>query len=330
MQNMEIKQTHDIQYYIHCFKTLHRDRKKGGAPHKPILLLSIIQLIESGHITSNKIYLSPELVSIFKTNWTHLVNTEHHMLFPLPFYHMKSESFWRLKANVGCEKWVEAKSAMRTFANLNEAVRYAEIDEDLFLVLKNLSLCNELKVFLLDYYFPETKQNYPHHTHFGDLDEIAEQIIEEPASDYQSRIEQLEQTLDNSDYQQEIFVRSHIFKREIPRLYDNTCCISGLRIDATVNASMIDACHIIPFAESHNDSITNGLALCPNLHRAFDRGLIGIDDNYRVIINPNFTEPKESVYSIIQFSGRRILLPREERCYPDLDNLKIHLSHYIS
>ncbi|SMG63356.1 hypothetical protein BMETH_162011132339, partial [methanotrophic bacterial endosymbiont of Bathymodiolus sp.] len=34
MLNMEIKQTHDIQYYINCFKTLHRDRKKGGAPHK--------------------------------------------------------------------------------------------------------------------------------------------------------------------------------------------------------------------------------------------------------------------------------------------------------
>ncbi|SMG62457.1 restriction endonuclease [methanotrophic bacterial endosymbiont of Bathymodiolus sp.] len=183
------------------------------------------------------------------------------MLFPLPFYHMKSEPFWRLKANVGCEKWVEAKSAMRTFVNLNEAVRYAEIDEDLFLILKKLHLCDELKLFLLDHYFSETKQNYPHSLHFKDLDEIAKQIIEEPASDYQNRIEHLEKALNDSDYQQEVFVRSHIFKREIPKIYDNTCCISGLRIDATINASMIDACHIIPFSESHNDSVTNGLAL---------------------------------------------------------------------
>ncbi len=206
----------------------------------------------------------------------------------------------------------------------NEAVRYAEIDEALFLILKKQGLCNELKVFLLDYYFPETKQHYPHSIHFGDLDEIAQQIIEEPASDYQSRIEQLEQTLDDSDYQQEIFVRSHIFKREIPKIYDNTCCISGLRIDATINASMIDACHIVPFAESHNDSITNGLALCPNLHRAFDRGLIGVDDDYTVVINPIFTEPNDSFYSIKQFSGKRILLPKMERYYPDLESLKWH------
>ncbi|BCG65741.1 MAG: putative restriction endonuclease [Methyloprofundus sp.] len=314
---MDINPTHDIHYYIHCFKKLRRDRKKGGAPHKPILLLSLIQLIESGHINSNRIYLSPELVSLFKTNWGYLVETDHQMLFPLPFYHMKSEPFWRLKSNIGCEKWVDAKSAMRTFANLNEAVRYAEIDNELFSILKQPQENNELKLFLLDHYFPDTKQNYPHSTRFQDLDEIAQQIIEEPASDYQQRVIQLEKTLGDSDYQQETFLRSHIFKREVPRIYDYTCCISGLRIDATLNVSMIDACHIIPFAESHNDSITNGLALCPNLHRAFDRGLIAIDKDYQVMINPNFTEPKESVYSIMQFAGRQIILPRVERYYPD-------------
>jgi len=110
MQNMEIKQTYDIQYYTHCFNKLRRDRKKGGAPHKPILLLSVIQLIESGVINTNKIYLSLELVSIFKTTWAQLVSTDHLVSLPLPFYHMKSEPFWQLKANSGCEKWVEAKS----------------------------------------------------------------------------------------------------------------------------------------------------------------------------------------------------------------------------
>lgn len=321
---MEIKKTHDIQYYICCFKQLRCDKSKGNAPHKPILLLSIIQLIESEFVITNKIYLTPELVSIFKTTWAKLVNTDHQISLPLPFYHMKSEPFWRLKANVGCEKWVKAKSAMRTFANLNEAVRYAEIDEELFSLLKERHLCNELKFFLLDYYFPETKKNYSHSIYFDDLNEIVQQIIEEPASDYQSRIEHLEQSLDDSEYQQEIFVRSHLFKREIPRIYDNTCCISGLRIDATVNASILDACHIVPFAESHNDSVTNGLALCPTLHRAFDRGLIGVDDDYRVVINPIFTEPYNSPYSIRQFSGKQILLPRQEMHYPELNNLRAH------
>lgn len=319
----------DIQYYIHCLRNLRRDRKKGGAPHKPILLLSVFQLIESGYIKNNKIYLTPELVSVFKSNWSHLVVSDYsHMIFSLPYYHMKSEPFWRLKPNIGCEKWVEAKSAMKTFANLKEAVNYAEIDIDLFFLLQNFVICNELKLFLLDHYFPETKQNYPHVVRFDDLDAISKQIIQESSADYKNRIEELAQTLDKDEYEQEIFVRSHLFKREIIKIYNSTCCISGLRIDAIDNISMIDACHIVPFSESRNDSITNGIALCPNLHRAFDRGLIVINDDYRIVINPIFTEPYPSAYSITQFSGTQILLPTNPKYYPERVNLAQHRQQF--
>lgn len=60
---------------------------------------------------------------------------------------------------------------------------------------------------------------------------------------------------------------------------------------------MIDACHIVPFSESYNDIVTNGIALCPNLHRAFDSGLISIDENYKVIVSNTFIEERNN-YSI--------------------------------
>jgi putative restriction endonuclease len=105
----------DINFYLYCFKNLRRDRKKGGAPHKPILLISLIQLFELEQPISNKIFITPEIVSLFKSNWSNLVKSDHQMIFALPFYHMKSELFWKLIANQGCEKWVEAKTAMRSF-----------------------------------------------------------------------------------------------------------------------------------------------------------------------------------------------------------------------
>jgi putative restriction endonuclease len=40
------------------------------------------------------------------------------------------------------------------------------------------------------------------------------------------------------------------------------------------NLSLVEAAHIIPFEETQNDRPSNGLALCPNHHRAMDRGLI--------------------------------------------------------
>jgi putative restriction endonuclease len=65
-------------------------------------------------------------------------------------------------------------------------------------------------------------------------------------------------------------------------------------VDATINVTMVDACHIVPFSISYDDTITNGLALCPNLHRAFDRGLIAISDDYRVVVSEGKSKAQNS------------------------------------
>jgi len=103
----------DLLYYIHCFTHLKRDMKNGGAPHKPILLLSIIRLFENGIFINNQIYVLPELVASFKTNWNKLVTTNHFPIFTLPFYHLCSEPFWKLVPNAGCKAamWVQSKTA---------------------------------------------------------------------------------------------------------------------------------------------------------------------------------------------------------------------------
>lgn len=87
---------------------------------------------------------------------------------------------------------------------------------------------------------------------------------------------------------------------------------------------MVDACHIVPFSECYDDTLSNGIALCPNLHRAFDRGLIAISDDYTVLVNKNFVENKRSAFNISQFAGKRIFLPDSEDMYPSLDNFAKH------
>ncbi len=317
-----------LAYYIHAFKTLRRDYKKGGAPHKPLLLLSIIQLFESGVINRDKIFISPELVGTFKNNWNVLVNTGHDMIFAMPFYHMKSEPFWQLVPNVGCEKWLEAKGSMRSFGNLNIAVAYAQINYELFELLKEKDSREVLKYTLLEKYFPETKSNLS-----GDggeyITSLTNEMLQEGAETYRTRIQEMRNSLDVETYQEEIFVRSGIFKREVPKIYNNTCCISGLRVDATINVSMVDACHIVPFSISYDDTITNGLALCPNLHRAFDRGLIAIDDDFRVLVSDAFVED-ESSYSIRQFAGKEILLPARKEWWPDEGKVLWHRERFRS
>ena len=61
-----------------------------------------------------------------------------------------------------------------------------------------------------------------------------------------------------------------------------------MKIVATRDVQMIDACHIVPFSERHDDTIRNGLSLSPNFHRAFDRFLITIDKDFRVLTTSPF------------------------------------------
>ncbi len=123
--------TKNITYYCSQFEKLRRDYKNGGAPHKPVLLISLIQAFQQGLYKATEIVIKPELVGLFKSNWNKLVTTNHQCLFTLPFYHMNSEPFWSLLPNIGCEIWVKSKSSMRSFANLTTAVKYAVIDEEL-------------------------------------------------------------------------------------------------------------------------------------------------------------------------------------------------------
>ncbi|MDR0505918.1 MAG: hypothetical protein LBH32_03740, partial [Dysgonamonadaceae bacterium] len=152
-----VQKTKNIAYYCSLFSKLRRDGKNGGAPHKPVLLISLIQAYISGLYHSREIYVTPELLGIFKSNWHNLVRTKHDCLFCLPFYHMRTEPFWELVPNAGFEAWHGSRISIRNLTTLNIAVKSALIDEDLYYIIQNKSDADILIEFLLDIYFSDTK-----------------------------------------------------------------------------------------------------------------------------------------------------------------------------
>jgi putative restriction endonuclease len=123
-------------------------------------------------------------------------------------------------------------------------------------------------------------------------------------------------------YAIEVYNRGTVFRREILKLYHDTCCISGLQVAATFSITMVDACHIKPFALGFDNTLTNGIALCPNLHRAFDRGLLTVDANYRVVFSSAFTENADSSFRLRQMEGVELMLPAQHR--PSLEAFAWH------
>lgn len=315
-----------LNYYIHAFSNLNvgGGKLKEKAPHKPILLLTIVQAYEINLLTTNQIPISPELTSLFKSNWNLFVTSEHTLGFALPFFHLKNEKgeWWELVANPGCEIWVQ-NGKLTTFGNLSAAVAYAQIDPNLAELLKNEPTRNVLRRTLLDKYFPnqKTDQVAESQDHLADL---KREMLEESPAEYRAKLKELKTRLNPETYQIEVYSRDTLFRREIVRLYDDTCCISGIRVSAPYSFSMVDACHIVPFAKTFNNHPTNGIALCPNLHRAFDKGVISIDDDFRVIVSQTFVENELSAYSLKALMGKQIELPRDERYLPSREAFAWH------
>lgn len=81
---------------LNMFQKLNRN-KIGNcyAPHKPIMLLAIMELVARGHITSTKITLDKELKDTFKKVWEYTVpvGSSFTCEYRNPFTYM-DKSFW--------------------------------------------------------------------------------------------------------------------------------------------------------------------------------------------------------------------------------------------
>ena len=93
---------HELKHYIEKFSSLNTAKVKGHrAPHKAVLLLAVIDLVEERKITSPCIDLSDELIERFNDIWHKYLGTSAIFTPDIckPYFHMQHESFWRLVEN---------------------------------------------------------------------------------------------------------------------------------------------------------------------------------------------------------------------------------------
>jgi putative restriction endonuclease len=313
-----------LQKYFKAFSRLKRGGTKYGlAPHKPVLLLSIIELFEKGFIMENAVPVNADLVGTFKENWLLLVSTGHQADFTQPFYYLQNERvagapFWHLRPYAGCQ----INSHIASITTLSKVCAYGYFNNELYLLLHDTISRSRLKQCLLETYFPnytvrfdleKTKNTGYFHDQMLDVLNEAEPVYR--------RI--------SIHTEEDVFVRNGLFKKFVPKLYNNQCSFSGMKINSTFNYNFIDACHIVPFSNSHNDKIVNGIALCPNMHRAFDRGLLSIDSDYRILVSGHVHEDENHPYGFRQLAGKEVLLPEKSIHYPDQLALAWHREHIL-
>src|SRR5690606_4123673 len=148
-----------IQPYLHALTHLKRaPTRYATAPHKHVLVLTLLELIAKGTTVNNRFLANAELVGTFLENWQLLVATPHQADFTQPFYHLQNdkangEPFWYLVAKPGCQ----IDAPIKSVHTLARVLDYGTLQPELFALLQDSINRTALQIALLDVYFPEHK-----------------------------------------------------------------------------------------------------------------------------------------------------------------------------
>lgn len=119
-----------LKDYIEVFTHLHTAKVKGHkAPHKAILLLSIIDLIESEVIRYPQIELTDELIDKFNCIWKRYLD-ESSIFTPditKPYFHMQHEPFWKLVEKYDIDAMLVAEDEPWSKENRKRKIFHQEV-----------------------------------------------------------------------------------------------------------------------------------------------------------------------------------------------------------
>jgi putative restriction endonuclease len=147
------------------------------------------------------------------------------------------------------------------------------------------------------------------------LPRIGEQIPISGFNEEQAAFE-IDQARDRTNSTVSRIVRDRVFRRVVLRAYSERCAISGLRFINGRGRAEVAAAHIRPVEANGPDIVNNGIALSGTVHWMFDRGLVSLSDDLKILVSRQANDP-ESIRTLINKDGYAIHPQRSsERPHP--------------
>lgn len=128
----------------------------------------------------------------------------------------------------------------------------------------------------------------------------------------------------NKEQVVQVRIGQQFFRKAVLAAYNHRCCVTGIQHDALLVAS-----HIKPWKDSdpktERTNPRNGLCLSPLYDKAFDAGLMTVDEEYKIIFSSSVLRcaPREIAQALFQsYVGKQLLLP--DRFTPEEQFLEHH------
>jgi putative restriction endonuclease len=110
------------------------------------------------------------------------------------------------------------------------------------------------------------------------------------------------------------------FKAIVQEAYVRRCAITNHKILPTLQAA-----HILPVAHGGQHRIDNGILLRSDVHTMFDRGYIGIDEDFRLRVSPRLRSEFGNGDEFYTKEGQVVTLPSVTNNQPSTEFLTWHL-----
>ena len=305
-----------LKKYLSAFGSLHRNKnpRLGDAPHKPLLLLAVLDEVAAGRITKSLVPLDNDLIVAFHQNWLAFVPPETwEEKIALPFRYLVYDGFWELVQGGTC---IDAQQFSSPSIRQLQSLDGARLALDLWDLLQTPMAVQALRVHLLQTYFPPGSKQWQPPAPRQALDYEAERLTAQAQSRFQMR--RVREPKDDVGY----YVRHTLFPRVVKSFYDDTCAVCRLKAGA-LDRTLVEAAHIMPFAEFHNDHPRNGLALCKNHHLGFDAGWFTVTHDYHILASPHLRQSNEEYLK----PGTLLALPTQPEHAPAAEALTWHRTH---
>jgi len=102
------------------------------------------------------------------------------------------------------------------------------------------------------------------------------------------------------------------FRSQLIKIYDGKCAMTETNV-----IQVLQAAHIFPYKGEGTNVVTNGILLRSDIHDLYDLSLIGIDEEYKIVVSH---ELDGSEYE--NLNGKKNYLPSDQKNWPSKESLK--------
>ncbi len=291
------------------------------APYKPILLLCVLDLFDSGEIPSNLVEISEDLVELFGKYSERVLPFIRPGSLAFPFFHLQGDGFWHLLPR---HESISLDSQITSLTRLKEEIVGARLDEDLYDLVRSEENRDRLRSVLIEAYFSIETRRFL----------VEQSIINCGAFVYSDELLKRPEdpTVQETLSLEEAYlpaVRDQGFRRAVVTAYSHRCALCGIRVRTLDGRTAVTAAHIVPWSETQDDRPANGMALCRICHWTFDEVLLGVSRVYEVIVSRQLNTLDNLPGYLTNLEGRGIVGPDRKPLWPDTESLRWHRENVL-